>query len=300
MGSDMDKPMFDGALAEPGQAMQFGIIGGDDALAELVGSIPGLQVARRAEPGGTEWRTVINPTLIDALLIDVAPAWRASMIQDGLAVGVPVLCVGALANDPAEVAMIKRLAGMGGGVVMGWYPWLFNPAFSAMNEIGGMVGPVQAIRTTTHVAAPLEGADLIWSAGADGVAGVLEMLGGPPEYASAEVIEGGVLLRLLYKDDVNAHVELRGNRPPAESFAVHRDQIVMRWTPAGGLRLHPPTHNFAPPTDPGEQIAGVDPGGPEMAVRTFAHMILERDPQPQILDFATDVVKTLDQCVKSL
>ncbi|MFA7429134.1 MAG: hypothetical protein WCZ23_03145 [Rhodospirillaceae bacterium] len=300
MVSDTDGPMFDNALAEPGQAMQFGIIGGGEALAELVGSIPGLQVARQTDADGGEWRQIINPNLIDALVIDVAPAWRASMIQDALAVGVPVLCIGALANDSSEVAMIKRLSGMGGGLVMAWYPWLFNPAFAAMNEIGGMVGPVRAIRITSHVPANLGGADLIWSAGADGVAAVLEMLGGPPEYASAEAIEDGVLLRLLYKDDVNAHIELRGNRPDTHSFAVHRDQLVMRWTAAGGLRLHPPTQNFAAPTDEGEQIAGVDPGGPETAVRTFAHMILERDPQPQILDFAADVVKVLESCAKSL
>lgn len=304
MVSDSDMPMFDGTLAEPGQAMQVGLIGGGEALAELVGGIPGLQVARQAEAGGTEWRQIINPNLVDALVIDVAPAWRASMIQDALAVGVPVLCVGAIANDAAEAAMIQRLASMGGGLVMGWYPWLFNPAFTAMREIGGMVGPVRAIRATTDIAAPLEGVDLLWTAGADAVAGILEMLGGPPEYASAEIVEnsqgGGVLLRLLYKDDVNAHVLLRGGRAAADSFAAHRDQLVLRHGSGSGLRIHPPTTGFAAPADEGELIAGVDPGGPEMAVRTFAHMILEREPQPQILDFAVDVVKVLDQCAKTL
>lgn len=301
MVSDSDTPMFDGALAEPGQAMQFGLIGGGEVLAELIGGIAGLQVARRAEAGGTDWRQIINPNLIDALVIDVAPAWRASMIQDALAVGVPVLCVGAVANEAGEVAMIQRLASMGGGLVMGWYPWLFNPAFTAMREIGDMVGPVRAIRAVTHIPAAVSGADLLWTVGADAVAGVLEMLGGPPQYASAEITEdGGVLLRLLYKDDVNAHVSLRGGVPAADSFAVHRDQLVLRHTHDGGLRIHPPTAGFAPPADAGELIAGVDPGGPEMAVRTFAHMILERDPQPQVLDFAADVVKVLDQCAKSL
>lgn len=297
-----DMPMFDGALAEPGQAMQIGLIGGGEALAELVGGIPGLHVARRAEAGGTEWRQIINPNLIDALILDVAPAWRASMIQDALAVGVPVLCVGAIANDAGEVAMIQRLAALGGGLVMGWYPWLFNPAFTALREIGGMVGPARAIRATRAVTAPLAGADLLWTAGGDAVAGVLEMLGGPPDYASAEITaDGGVLARLLYKDDVNAHVLLHGDRPAAaESFAVHRDQLILRYSSDGGLRIHPPTAGFAAPADDGERIAGVDPGGPDMAVRTFAHMILEREPQPQVLDFAADVVKVLDQCAKGL
>lgn len=301
MASGSDESLFSVPLAEPGQAMQFGVIGGDDALAELIGGIPGLQVARRAQAGGGEWRQIINPNLIDALVIDVAPAWRASMIQDALAVGVPVLCAGAIANDAGEVEMIKRLSGMGGGLVMGWYPWLFNPAFSALREIGGMVGPIRAIRATTHVPAPLTGADLLWTAGADGVAGVLELMGGPPDYASGEVLgDDGVLLRLLYKDDVHAHVELRGGRPAADSFAVHRDALVLRHSHDGGLRVHPPTAAFATPTDEGELIAGVDPGGPETAVRTFAHMILERDPQPQVLDFAADVVKVLAQCAKGL
>lgn len=301
MDHPMDGPMFDSALAEPGQAMQFGIIGGDDALAEMVASIPGLQVARRAAAGGAEWRQIINPSLIDALILDVAPAWRASMIQDALAVGVPVLCKGALANDPAEVAMIARLSGMGGGLVMGWYPLLFNPALSAMTEIGGMVGPVRAIGATCHLPDALGGTDLLWTAGADPVAAILEMMGGVPQHASAEGLDGdGVLLRLVFKDDVSARVELRGGRPAAESFTVYRDPLAMRWSDTTGLRLHPAIPAFSPPTDPGEPIAGVDPGDPEMAVRTFAHMVLEREPQPQVLEFAADVVKTLDQCAKSL
>lgn len=301
MDMDMGDAMDDGpsAAADP---MRFGLIGADDVLAEQIESIDGLTVARRADPdAGEDWRQVVNPNLVDALVITVAPAWRSSMIQDALAVGVPVMCRGALATDMTEMAMIKRLAGMGGGMVMGWHPWLFHPAYAALREIGDMVGPARAVRAFTHIAAPLNGRDLIWAAAGDAVAGCLDLLGGDLQHAAAERRGEDVLLRLLFPGDLSVQVELAGGRTPLEGWAVHREPVIMQWRSDTGLRLHGPTEDFAPPQDAGERIETPDGGDPtDTAVRTFAHMVMEQEPQPQMLDFAADVVKVLDACARSL
>lgn len=296
------------ALAAPGQAMQLGLIGGGGTLRDAVEAIPGLAVARQADPDtdGQAWRQVVNPSLIDALVIDVAPAWRSSMIQDALAVGVPVLCRGAVATDATEMDLIRRLAGMGGGLVMGWHPWLYDPAYGAMREIGGMIGPVRAIRVDIAVPETLAPLDLLWTHGADAVAATLEMLGGPADHCSAEADASGVLVRLVYKSEATAHIRLRGSAGEAtQRFAVHHDQVVLEWRSGGqsgsGLSLHPPTPGFTPPPGPGEPIADIPAhGGPDMALRSFAHAVLEQDPQPQLLDFAADVVGMLDRAAADL
>lgn len=283
------------------QELRLGVIGGTQDLVAAIDSVGGLRVARHALPEGQDWRQVINPNRVDALLVDAPPPMRADMLQDAVAVGLPVLCRGAMATSPSDMAMLKRLAAMSGGMVMGWYPWLFEPAFAAIKELGGAVGPIRAISAFTTVPDALDDAALIWACGADAVATCLEIFGGKPTYQAAErAADGGIDLRLIFAGDVPVRIHLKAGTEATQGFAVHHDPVVMAWSAAGGLRIHPPSADVSGPQGAGEAVATPDAGGPVLAIRTFLHMVLDGEPQPQILDFAADLVEVLAACEGSL
>lgn len=292
-------------MQPPPAPLGFGVIADQPLAASLIATIPGLEVAAEAPPHGTGWAAIVDPGRVEALLIDAPVSTRAAMVQDALAVGVPVMVRGAPASDIAEMETIRRLAKLSDGLVMAWFPLLFEPAIAALRELGEMVGPVRGLGFHRHGRADLSASDLIWEAAADPVALCLDMLNAKPTWQGAERLPDGTLsLRLLFPGDISARIDLTsGPGPMPDAVAVFRDPVVMVWRADDGLTLHPPrpgATDLTPPTGPGEPVETPDPGGPAMAVRTFAHMVMEREPQPQMLDFAADVTAVLAACVESL
>lgn len=295
-----------GAMAESGgRPMRLGLIGCEETLAATVSGIPGLAVGAAAEVDGG-WHAVINPNIVDAVIIDAPPAARAAMVQDAVAVGVPVLCRGALASQASDMASLKRLAQLSGGLIMAWHPWLFSAGWGALRELGEMIGPVRAIHAShtlpADASAGLSDRDLIIRGGEDTVAACLELLGKTPTHCAAELNgPDGVLLRLAFPDDVAVQIALRrGGEETGQSFTVYRHAVVMGWSSTGGLRLHPPVPEFAPLPAESETVDLPDVDGDRMAIQTFAHMVAEAEPQPQMLDFASDVVDALERCAATL
>lgn len=294
-----DAPAAGPAEAE-GRPMRLGLIGDAEALTDVVNAIPGLKVGAIAD-ADDGWQAVINPNVVDGVILDVAPARRAAMVQDAIAVGVPVLCRGALATDATEMASLKRLAQLSGGLVMAWHPFLFESGWGALRELGEMIGPVRAVRATRCFTETMDPRTLLWRGAEDAVAACLELLGKAPSHCAAEVEGDGLLLRLAFPDDVAVQVALRQGAAAAErSMAVYRHAVLMRWSESEGLRLHPPVAEFAAPSAESEGVDLPEVDGPRMAIQTFAHMILEAEPQPQMLDFAGDVVAALAACAETL
>lgn len=290
---------------EEAAPLGFGVISDTIAAADLIAAIPGLGVTAQAPATGNQWAAIIDPGRIEALLIDAAPPARAAMVQDALAVGVPVMSRGTPATDPADMDTIKRLSGLSDGLVMGWFPLLFEPGIAALRELGEMIGPLRGLGLRCCGREGLSDRDLIFETAADAVALCLDIMGSKPTWQGAEHTADGTLsLRLLFAGDIAARIDLPA-RPDAgpDTVTTFRDAVTMRWTTDQGLSLHPPvlgTLDLMPPAGPGEAVETPDPGGPDMAIRTFAHMVMEGAPQPQMLDFAADVTAVLAACAKSL
>lgn len=279
--------------------MRIGLIGCADRLGGTIAGLPGLRVGATAG-AGAGWASVINPNLVDAVVIDAPPAARGGMVQDALAVGVPVLCRGALADTATEMGGLQRLAQLSGGLVMAWHPWLFSAGWGALRELGEMIGPVRAIRATQTVPEATSDRDLLLRGAEDAVAACLELLGKTPGHCAAEREDDGLRLRLAFPDDVAVQVLVRRGPVAERSFTLYRHAVVMDWSEAGGLRLHPPVPEFATLPAESETVDLPQVDSDRMALQTFAHMVVEAEPQPQMLGFALDVVAALDACASSL
>ena len=261
----------------------------------------------------TDWTDVLNPNDIHGVIIAVPPALHADMTRDALAANIPVLVETPLTLSVREAVSLRQVTTVSQGLVMVNHTALGHPAYRAIKEFSGAVGPVRAIRAHSGGWGPFRSdVSALWDLGPNDVAMCIDLMDSGVAFSSAVVKERRetpdgvgetVQMSLDFPDDVEARITVSNLLPePRRYFAVHYDRLVMVYDPLrpAALTIHPPTDHFAAPTDPGQVIEIPDENPLANAIMTFAMAIAGAVNDLGSLNLGVDVVAVLARCQASL
>lgn len=328
--------MSEGIMSNEQPTIRLGLIGAGPwgrTLIRTINEMSGVTLARVGStnpetrslvgPGCTvveDWTEVLNPTDIHGVIIATPPALHFDMVREALAANIPVLVEKPLTLNVREATSLRQIATVSQGLVMVDHTHLGHPAYRAIKEFSGAVGPIRAIRGLAGNWGPFRSdVSVLWDWGPHDLAMAIDLLNSGIEYASAVVTErretpdgigetpGGIGetidIRLDFSDEIDARFVFSNLLPEKRRvFAVHFDRLVMVYNPLRpeALTLHPPTDNFATPEDAGEAIALPDEQPLANAIMTFAMAIAGGVNDLGSLNLGVDVVAALARCQASL
>lgn len=269
------------------------------------------------EPGCVvveDWREVLNPNAIHGVIIATPPATHFAVAREAVASAIPVMVEKPMTMALGEAVTLKQVATMAQSLVMVDHTHLVHPAYRAIKELHGAVGPILGIRGRNHAWGPFRrDVPVLWDYGAHDIAMCVDLLDNEPEYASAVRVErrdtpdgtGETLdLRFEFPGEIDVRLGLSNlSRDTRRYFAVHFDKLVMVYDPTRpgrSLTIHGPTDNFADPTDSGQVIDLPEEQPLANAIMTFAMAIAGKVDDPGSLNLGVDVVQILTQCQAKL
>lgn len=261
----------------------------------------------------SDWTEVLNPNDIHGVIIATPPARHFDMVREAMAANIPVMVEKPLTLSVRDAVSLRQVATVSQGLVMVDHTHLGHPAFRAIKEFSGAVGPIRAIRAHAGNRGPFRSdVSVLWDWGPHDLAMCIDLLDSGIEYASAIVTERRetpegvgetVDLRLDFSDDVDARIVLSNLLPEKRRvFAVHFDRLVMVYNPLRpqALTIHPPTDHFAFPEDDGQPIELPEEQPLANAIMTFAMAIAGEVNDLGSLNLGVDVVAALARCQASL
>ena len=257
------------------------------------------------------WRALLDPRLLDGLIIATKPATHYAIAREALAAGLPVLLESPLALDLAEAMDLKRLADER-ALVMVDHSHLAHPACRFLKELaaGGAASPIRAIRGYAGGCGPAADASSpLWTWGARTIALCIDLLNASePEDLSARVVkyrrtsegEGKTIeLRFDFAKDTDVRLRLSNIlEQETDYFAVYFDQMTLVYDGLGAdaLSVHPPLPDFSVPTDEGQAVELPAEDPLVTVLRSFALAITNRTDDGESLNLGVDVVALLARC----
>ncbi|MFN3076806.1 MAG: Gfo/Idh/MocA family protein [Alphaproteobacteria bacterium] len=264
-------------------------------------------------PAGCEvtgdWRAILNPNILHGVIIATPAGQHFPMTREAVASGVPVLVESPLAMTVGDAMALKRIAGMGQGLVMVNHTGLFHPAYRTLKELVAVVGPVRAIRSWVGGAGPFRsGVTVPWDLGPEDLALCMDLLDGTPDHAGAAVLEHRqtpegvgetVALHFMFPGEVDVRLNLSNLSPaPRRRFVVYCDKVTLAFDAhaAQALTLYPPGEDFADPGEDGQPIDVPSEVPLANAIKTFLMAIADGADEQGSLELGADVVSGLARC----
>lgn len=183
--------------------LRLGIVGlgrwGSVILRNLA-ALPGLSAAAVATskpgidlPAGcvlrAQWRDLLDLDL-DGLIIASPPASHAAIAAAAIAAGLPLFIEKPLTLERREAHALADAADAADALVMVDHIHLFSPAFRRLKLLVGTLGPIRRIEGRAGSHGPYRAdADVLWDWGPHDAAMVLDLMGGDPDHAVAEILE---------------------------------------------------------------------------------------------------------------
>jgi len=259
-----------------------------------------------------DWHEVAEARDIDGVIIATPPHLHAEMTETAVTFGRPVLVEKPLTMDLGQAVELRKYVDLYDGFVMVEHTHLLHPAYQALKEFSGALGPVKAIRTEAGNRGPYrKDTPVIWDWGAHDVAMCLDLIGGMPEDVRAvqletKEIEGAkaenLLLSLTFAGGTEAEIRIGNLMDKARRFEACFEKAVLVYdglseTP---LTVHPPVSGPDTTLAPGEAIDVAGDAPLDVALKTFCSSILNGDSVLNSLDLGVAVVSVLADCEAKL
>ena len=255
-----------------------------------------------------DWRQVVDPALVDAVVVATPPALHVPMARAALAAGLPVLVEKPLTLDCAEAESLEELVASRGGLVMVDHTHLFHPAYRKLKEIAPTFGTVRAVHSEAGNHGPFRrDTPVLWDWGAHDVAMCLDLIGSFPTGIAAAVREqkrtpegtGQIIdLDLQFPAAASARIRIGNIMPKRRMFSVRLERGTLVYDDLAAaklVRLETGDNARAGTAIP------VD-GEPPLscAVREFAAAARAHRADTNSLALAVDVVRVLSACEQRL
>ncbi len=278
-----------------------------------IGALPGMRLARLASrspdsaplvPAGCQifagWRDLLDPRVIDGIIIATPPALHAEMALAAIDLGLPVLVEKPLTLNVAEAHAVLARARERGVLVMVGHTHLFHPAYRAVKSMQPRYGRIHAIVGEASNRGPYRpDVSVLWDWGAHDVAMCLDLLGAPPKRAAVTIlehrpVEGGigesVQLELAFANGVSASLRLSNLSEKRRRLAVQCERGLLVYDDLAAQKL-------IVTEGTSEQAIGIADDPPlSVAVREFAAATAARSRDLAGLELGTMVVEVLASC----
>ena len=307
---------------EPKQKdVRFGLIGAGRwgrTIIETVKRIDGMTLTRVGSsnpatpdivPEGCavvdDYYEVLDMDAVDAVIVASPAKTHKEYTKRAIAMGLPVFVEKPMTLSSEEAAVLKRALAVTSGLVMVDHTHLYSPAFTAVAELAGAVGPIRFLRGTGGDPDAKDRVDhsVLFDWGAHDVAMALALMGGQPTEVGGERLRtcgpGGETIRIDLGFPEGAKGEFTIGTCLDEKtrrLEVHTDRVVLVLDDlaAHKVTLHPPTEGFASPTGPGESVEVHDIAPLDVALITFANAVNMQEEDASQVELGADVVAVLE------
>ncbi len=257
-----------------------------------------------------DWKAILDPRLIDAVIIATPAALHATMTSAAIEAGLPVLVEKPLTLNLDEALSLRDLAARRQGFVMIDHTHLFNPAYRRMKELLRNCGTLRALSSEAGNTGPFRrDAPVLWDWGAHDVALCLDLLGIPPakieakrlEYRQVDNADGENLeLSLSFPTGVEAEIRIGNLMPKCRRLAVLTDSCIMVYDDLAEHKLtrHEIQDNWAHPLGAGQTLTIPSKMPLTQVVEEFAASVSANKFDMESLDLGVAVVTVLDKCEK--
>lgn len=257
-----------------------------------VRTIGTLDDARLARTSGRDWRELIDPRQIDALIIATPPATHAEIALAAVRSGIPVLIEKPLALSAADARAVRDAAKAAGVTAWIGHTHLFSPAFRALKGLVARYGGVREIRGEAGNHGPYRtDVSVLWDWGPHDVAMCLDLMGCVPASAACTVLEREseretVSIALSFPSGVPASIVVSNAREKVRRFSVRCREATLVYD---DLSPHKLTVDGTPVAVGAELPLTV-------AVREFVAALGGAEPDYASLELGVAVVETLEAC----
>lgn len=257
-----------------------------------------------------DWRAILDPRLIDAVIIATPAALHATMAGAAIEAGLPVLVEKPLTLSLDEARSLRDLVARRQGFVMIDHTHLFNPAYRRMKELLRNCGPLRALSAQAGNTGPFRrDAPVLWDWGAHDVALCLDLLGTAPSKVEARRIEHrqvdnavgeNLELHLFFPTNVEAQIRIGNLMPKCRRLAALTDSCVMVYDDLAEHKLtrHEVQDNWAQPRGEGLTLPISSKLPLTQVVEEFAAVVGANKYNMESLDLGVAVVTILDACEK--
>ncbi len=288
---------------------------------KTIAAVPGVRLAMLASrnpqsaalvPAGCtlthEWRDLLGPGGVDALIVATPPAMHAEMVHAAVARSLPVLAEKPLTMNLREATALRDFVAAQAGFVMVDHTHLYSPAYRELKRSALRCGAITAIASRAGNMGPFRGdAPVLWDWGAHDVALCLDLLGVGPDTVNASLIDSRATPEGL-GEVVEIHAAFPGAVPAVLTFGnilaktrrltVHLERATLIYDDLAADKLvrYPPCEPFTQPRAPGEPIF-TEPRLPlACAVAEFAAAVEAGSRSMRDLDLSVEVVRVLADC----
>ena len=275
-----------------------------------IAALPKLRLARVASrnretqalvPPGCEvvnhWQQLLDPALIDGVIIATPPASHAEIARCAVAAGIPVLVEKPLALSAADARALRDLSTQKRVPVVVEHTHLFSPAFRALKREVRDRGGAREIRSEASNHGPYRrDVSVLWDWGPHDVAMCLDLMQQAPASAVCSVMESSrrdegtaetVSIALSFPSGVPAEIRLSNAKDRTRRFLVRcADGARVLYDDASAAKLSVDSNPVAVSAELPLTVA----------VREFAAAITSGSTDESALDLAVSVVELLQTC----
>ena len=305
-------------------ALRLGLIGAGRWGRNYIKTIAGLEGMRLAclasgnpesrtlVPSGCvvspDWRAILDPRSIDALIVATPPALHAGMVEAAVAQAIPVLVEKPLTLDAGQAVALRDLVAARGGLVMVDHIHLFNPAYRALKAAAPRYGAIQAIDGHAGNHGPFRThTEPLWDWGAHDVAMCLDLLGALPETLDAACLEArdtpegsgqSLEVRASFAGPVSTVLRFGNIVSRVRRLAVYLERAVLVFDDLAEHQLvaYPPCAPHAPVVGAGERLPYERQSPLACVLREFAAAVAAGDRSTASLELGVEVVQVLARC----
>ncbi len=262
-----------------------------------------------AGPGcrvSADWKEVMAAGDLDGVIIATPPALHAEMTLAAIEMNLPVLVEKPMTMSAGDADAVMESARSKGSIVLVDHIHLYSAAWEALKREAQALGPLRAIATVAGNWGPFRtDVPVLWDWGPHDVAMCIDLLGRPPEKATARLIEsreteeglGEALALGLDFGDVTAAAaisNLQTEKTRLFTAVFEKGELVYDDTSAEKLRRK------IAPDDPGVSVPLGDGTPLERAVLAFRDAIFKKSPDMKDAVMGRDVVRVLAEMDRQL
>jgi predicted dehydrogenase len=278
-------------------------------LARLASRNPeSAQLAGEGCKISADWLEVAQAADIQGVIIATPPGTHAEIAKAAIDVGNPALIEKPLCLSLTEAVELRSLAKARGTFAMVGHTHLFAPAYQALKELGGALGPLKAIEAEAGNWGPFrKDTPVLWDWGAHDAALCLDLVGLMPVDTSARLVESReteeglgetIALHFDFPEGVTADIRLSNlMSAKARRFTARFEAARLVYDDLAPAKLA-----ILPPSEDTPAHAIDVPLTPplDLVVREFTDSIaLGRDDLAS-LDLGVAVVAVLAECAERL
>lgn len=244
-----------------------------------------------------DWRDLVEAEDLDGIVIASPPETHADMVLAAISRGLAVLVEKPMTLSVAEAERILATAQAEDAIVMVDHIHLYSAAWEAVEREAHALGAIRAISGVAGKWGPFSpNTPVLWDWGSHDVAMCINLMGRPPEAATATRIEardgGETLTVLLDFGDAEARIAISNLYPEKNrlfTISFENGELVYDDTLNGSDKVRLKTT----PRDPGGTFK-LDPGTPmERVLLAFRDAVLRGAPEWDDAALGAQVVGTL-------